>query len=80
VGEFYLSRFALSALNFWVCLVGTLAMGVVMGLLVEAPYLALREKIAPSSRADLLLPLPKANDSHFASTEISQPIGDNRIA
>ena len=80
VGEFYLSRFALSAVNFWVCLVATLAMGVVMGRLVEAPYLALRERIAPSSRADLLMDLPRANDSHLASTEISQPIGGNRIA
>jgi peptidoglycan/LPS O-acetylase OafA/YrhL len=57
VAEFYLSRFALSALNFWVCLAATVAMGVVMGRLVEAPYLALREKIAPSPHADVSVPL-----------------------
>src|ERR1700731_1925721 len=70
VAEFYLSRFALSALNFWVCLAATLAVGVVMGRLVEAPYLSLRERIAPSSRTDLLMALPRANDSHLASAEV----------
>jgi hypothetical protein len=55
-------------------------MGVIMGRLVEAPYLALREKIAPSSRADLLVALPRANDSHFAATETSQQTVDGKIA
>jgi peptidoglycan/LPS O-acetylase OafA/YrhL len=77
VAEFYLSRFALSALNFWVCLAATVAMGVVMGRLVEAPYLALREKIAPSSHADLSVPLLTLR---HATTGTAQQTEGNRIA
>jgi peptidoglycan/LPS O-acetylase OafA/YrhL len=77
VAEFYLSRFALSVLNFWVCLAATVAMGVVMGRLVEAPYLALREKIAPSSHADVSAPLLTLR---HATTGTAQPTEGNRIA
>jgi peptidoglycan/LPS O-acetylase OafA/YrhL len=77
VAEFYLSRFTLSALNFWVCLAATVAMGVVMGRLVEAPYLALREKIAPSSHADVSVPLLTLR---HATTGTAQQTEGNRIA
>jgi peptidoglycan/LPS O-acetylase OafA/YrhL len=77
VAEFYLSRFALSALNFWVCLAATVAMGVVMGRLVEAPYLALREKIAPSSHADVSVPLLTLR---HPATGTAQQTGGNRVA
>ena len=78
--EFLLSRIALSALNFWICLACTVAVGVAMGRLVETPYLALREKIAPSSRADLLVPLARTKDPQFTAVGTSQPTTGSKTA
>jgi peptidoglycan/LPS O-acetylase OafA/YrhL len=70
--EFFLSRFTLTALNFWICLACTIALGVLMGRLVEAPYLALRERIAPSSRADIPVAWARTDSPNFEVAGASQ--------